>query len=183
MIFDSLVSLSMTEINGQSLPLTPANTDWQPALEAHHFYPTDIQHPTSTSTIPSSSSLVAEFGHQPGTVANPACARLKREIEPFLSPFAPENLLSRYSLGRPVPRQPPLVLHAQAEPSAYSQPPFLARAFRDGVHLYPQPRSGQPQVYQDPTRNCLLVALTANCYYGHRTISPQGTVAGVKDAT
>ena len=43
---------------------------------------------------------------QPDKVADPARGRLKKENEYFLSPFAPENLVSRDGFGRPVPRQP-----------------------------------------------------------------------------
>ena len=45
---------------------------------------------------------------QPGKVANPARGHLNRENEYgiFLSPFAPENMISRDGFGSPVPRQP-----------------------------------------------------------------------------
>ena len=39
-------------------------------------------------------------------VANPARGQLNREIDISLSPFAPENLVSRDGFSRPVPRQP-----------------------------------------------------------------------------
>ena len=42
---------------------------------------------------------------QPGKVANPAIGQLNRENELSLSPFAPENLVSRDGFGSPVPRQ------------------------------------------------------------------------------
>ena len=48
-----------------------------------------------------------------------------------LSPFAPENLVSRDGFGSPVPRQP-AHLHAQAESGAYGIPP----EFRGGVHIF-----------------------------------------------
>ena len=42
---------------------------------------------------------------QPGKVANPARGQLNREkVIVSLSPFAPENLVSRDGFGRPVPR-------------------------------------------------------------------------------
>ena len=47
-----------------------------------------------------------------------------------LSPFAPENLVSRDGFGSPVPRQP-AHLHTQAESGAYGIP----TDFRGGVHL------------------------------------------------
>ena len=42
-----------------------------------------------------------------GKVGNPARGQLTRENEYILlSPFSPENLVSRDGFGRPVPRQP-----------------------------------------------------------------------------
>ena len=38
--------------------------------------------------------------------ANPARGQLYKENEISLSPFAPENLVLRGGLGRPVPREP-----------------------------------------------------------------------------
>ena len=49
---------------------------------------------------------------QPGKVANPARGQLKMNFS--LSPFAPENLVSRDGFGSPVPRQP-AHLHTQAD--------------------------------------------------------------------
>ena len=43
---------------------------------------------------------------QPRRVANPVPGQLNRETYFSLSPFAPENLVSRDGLGSPVPRQP-----------------------------------------------------------------------------
>ena len=57
---------------------------------------------------------------QPNRVANPARGRLNRKINISLSPFAPENLVSRDGFGRPVPRQPAR-LNTQAESGAYSR--------------------------------------------------------------
>ena len=55
---------------------------------------------------------------QPGKVANPARGQLNREINIPLSPFVPENLVSRDGFSRPVPRQPAHP-HTQAESGAY----------------------------------------------------------------
>ena len=55
--------------------------------------------------------------HQPGEVANPAHGQLSRKKNFSLSPFAPENLVSRDGFGRSVPRQP-AHLHTQAESGA-----------------------------------------------------------------
>ena len=54
----------------------------------------------------------------PGKVANPDRGQLNRKIILSLSPFAPENLVSRDGFGSPVPRQP-AHLHTQAESGAY----------------------------------------------------------------
>ena len=55
---------------------------------------------------------------QQGKVANPARGEPNRENKYFpLSPFAPENLISRDGFGSPVPRQP-AHLHTQAESGA-----------------------------------------------------------------
>ena len=48
-----------------------------------------------------------------------------------LSPFAPENLVSRDGFGSPIPRQP-AHLHDQAESDAYKIPP----EFRGDVHSF-----------------------------------------------
>ena len=55
---------------------------------------------------------------QPGKVANPARGQLNRENNIPLSPWVPENLVSRDGFSRPVPRQP-AHLHTQAESGAY----------------------------------------------------------------
>ena len=53
---------------------------------------------------------------QPGKVASLARGQLNRDIS--LSPFAPENLVSRDGFGSPVPRQP-AHLDTQVESGAY----------------------------------------------------------------
>ena len=56
---------------------------------------------------------------QPGKVANPARGQLNRENEFLpLSPFVPENLVSRDGFSSPVPRQHAL-LHTRAESDAH----------------------------------------------------------------
>ena len=55
---------------------------------------------------------------QPGKVANPSRGELNREMDIFLSAFAPENLVSRDGFDSPVPRQP-AHLHTQPESDAY----------------------------------------------------------------
>ena len=69
---------------------------------------------------------------QPGKVANPARRQLNRENDFSLSPFAPENLVSRDGFGSPVPRQP-AHLHTQAESGASCGIP---PEFRGGAHLF-----------------------------------------------
>ena len=56
---------------------------------------------------------------QASKVANPTDGQLNKENVFFsMSPFAPENLVSRDGFGSPVPRQP-AYLHTQAESGAY----------------------------------------------------------------
>ena len=55
---------------------------------------------------------------QPGKVANPARGQLNRGMNIPLSPYVPENLVSRDGFTRPVPRQP-AHFHIQAESGAY----------------------------------------------------------------
>ena len=52
-----------------------------------------------------------------------------------LSPFAPENLVSRDGLGSPAPRQP-AHLHTQAESGAYLRGYGIPPEFRGGVQLF-----------------------------------------------
>ena len=57
---------------------------------------------------------------QPGKVANPGRVQLNMENEYSLSPYVPEDLVSRDGFSRPVPRQPAHI-HTQAESGAYSR--------------------------------------------------------------
>ena len=43
---------------------------------------------------------------QQGKATNPACGKLKGKLNITLSPYIPENLVSRDRFSRPVPRQP-----------------------------------------------------------------------------
>ena len=43
---------------------------------------------------------------QPGKVVNPVRGQLNREMNISLSPYVPENLVSRDGFSHPVPRQP-----------------------------------------------------------------------------
>ena len=52
--------------------------------------------------------------YQPGKVVNPARGHQLKNANISLSPFAPENLVSRDGFGSPGPRQP-AHLHTQAE--------------------------------------------------------------------
>ena len=52
-------------------------------------------------------------------VANLSCGKLKRKSD--LSPFVPENFISREGFGRPAPRQHLRILHAGSEAGAYSR--------------------------------------------------------------
>ena len=68
-------------------------------------------------------SHVARRKDQPGKVTNSCSWSAEQGKLIFLSPFAPEILVSRDGFGSPVPRQ--------AESGAYGIPPD----FRDGVLL------------------------------------------------
>ena len=70
----------------------------------------------------------------PGKVANPARSQLNRtgKMNIPLSPFTPENLVSRDGFGSPVPRQP-AHLYTQAKCGTYYEIPS---EFRGGVHLF-----------------------------------------------
>ena len=58
--------------------------------------------------------------------------------------FEADNLASgETALACPVPRQPPLTFHAQAESGDYPRAPLSPLAFRDGVHLLANLPSGQ----------------------------------------
>ena len=65
-------------------------------------------------------------------VANPARGQLNREKNLSLSPFAPENFISRNGFGSPVPRQP-AHLQTLAESGAYLRD---SSKFCGGVHSF-----------------------------------------------
>ena len=65
----------------------------------------------------------------------------------FMSPFAPENLVSRDGFGIPVPRQP-AHLHTQAESGAYSRDSSRVPRWRPFIYLNRHPPSGQSRVYR-----------------------------------
>ena len=69
---------------------------------------------------------------QPGKVANSTRGQLNRKMNFSLSPFAPENLVSRDGFDSPVPRQP-AHLYTQVESGAYYGIPPDSRG---GVHLF-----------------------------------------------
>ena len=68
---------------------------------------------------------------QPRKVATPASDQPNREITVSLSPFAPENFVSRDGFGRSVPRQPARLHFRLNLVLTYGIPPD----FRGGVHL------------------------------------------------
>ena len=84
---------------------------------------------------------------QPGRGANPARGQLNRENEYSLSPFAPENLVSRDGFGSPVPRLP-AHLHIQAEYDAYVRDPFRFPRRRSFIYLNSHTPSTQSRVYR-----------------------------------
>ena len=84
---------------------------------------------------------------QPGKVANPARGQLNRKMFFSLSPFAPENLVSRDGFGSPVPRQP-AHLHTQAESGAYLRDSSRVPRRRPFFFLNRHTPSGQSRVYR-----------------------------------
>ena len=84
---------------------------------------------------------------QPGKVTNPARGQLNRENNFSLSPFAPENLVSRDGFGSPVPRRP-AHLHTQAGSGAYSQDSSRVPRQRPFIYLKRHTPSGQSGVYR-----------------------------------
>ena len=84
---------------------------------------------------------------QPGKVANPARGQLNMEMNTSLSPFAPENLVSRDEFGSPVPRQP-AHLHTSAESGAYSQDSSRFPRRRPFIYLNRHTPSSQSRVHR-----------------------------------
>ena len=72
---------------------------------------------------------------QPGKVANPGRGQLNRENVFSLSPFAPENLVSRDGFGSTVPRQLAHLI-AQAESGAYLRYSSRVPRRRPFIHFY-----------------------------------------------
>ena len=77
-------------------------------------------------------------------LSTPARGKLNRKHF-FLFLFAPENSVSRDGFGHHVPRQP---AHPPNIGLNLVVTDGISRAFRQGVHLYRQPPSGQSQVGQ-----------------------------------
>ena len=69
---------------------------------------------------------------QPGKVANPARGQLNRENDSSLSPFAPENLVSRGGFGSPSRVSLFISILRLNLVLTYGIPP----EFRGGVHLF-----------------------------------------------
>ena len=88
--------------------------------------------------------------YQPGKVAG--------KINISLSPFAPENLISRDGICRPVPRQP-THLHTQAESGAYFRDSSRVPRRRPFIYLNRHTPSGQSRFFG--SRNSVPMAFTA----------------------
>ena len=84
---------------------------------------------------------------QPSKVDNPARGQLNREMNIPLTPYAPENLVSRDGFSRPVPRQP-AHLHTQAESDAYVRDPSRVPRRRPFIYLNRHTPQGQSRVYR-----------------------------------
>ena len=94
-------------------------------------------------------SHISQENESTGKGAHPARGQLNRENDYSLSPFVPENLISRDGFGSPAPRQP-AHLHTQTETGAY---------FRD---------SSQVRMTTKETESC------CDCFIfrGHKAESP-----------
>ena len=89
-----------------------------------------------------------------------------------LSPFAPENLISRDGFGSPVPRQP-AHLHTQAESGAYSRDASRFPRRRPFVHLNRHTPSGQSRVNR--VTQMLTDGVHCRETAGRKAIEPQGS--------
>ena len=69
------------------------------------------------------------------------------KIDIFLSPFAPDNLVSRDGFGSLVPRQP-AHLHIQAESGAYLRDSSRVQRRRHFTYLNRHTTSGQSRAYR-----------------------------------
>ena len=75
---------------------------------------------------------------QPGKVANPARGQLNRgKMNILLSPYVPEDLVSRDGFSCPVPRVSLLILHTRAESGAYSRDSSRVPRQRPFIYLKP----------------------------------------------
>ena len=84
---------------------------------------------------------------QPGKVVIPACGQLNREMNISLSPFAPENLVSRDGFGSPILPQPGN-LRTQAESGTYLRDFSRFPRRRSFTYFNRHTPSGQSRVYR-----------------------------------
>ena len=122
---------------------------------------------------------VCMYGHhiqqsmdQPGKVANPARGQLNRENNIPLSPYVPENLVSRDGFSRPVPRQP-AHLQTQAKSGAYLRDSSRVPRRRPFIYLKP-PYAKEPV----PSLSGHVIAYRWRSLprvRRHRTSKPQGS--------
>ena len=107
--------------------------------------------------------------NQPGKVANPSRGRLNKKNE-YLP--VPVRALEFGRTGSAVPsRISPFILHPRAEPGILTH--GIPSAFRDGVHIYHQPPSGQSLVIG--SRNCVSIVITAESSPAQDHYSSQGS--------
>ena len=108
---------------------------------------------------------VCMYGHHvkqsmdhPGIVVNSSCGQLNRETECSLSPFAPENLVSRDGFSAGSSRICLIIPHiTKAEPGAYSRAWLSVTA---SIHTI-NPPSGQSRVPSGHVKiNCVPMAFT-----------------------
>ena len=98
--------------------------------------------------------------YQPGKVGNPARGQLNKKNDISLSPFAPENWISRDGFDSPVPRQP-AHLHIQAEPGAYFYGILLPCSAAASIYLFKTAIRHRVSPEFIGSRNCVPTAFTA----------------------
>ena len=94
---------------------------------------------------------------QPGNVANPARGQLNRKNNISLSPFAPENLVSRDGFGSPVPSRISLLISIFWLNLVLTYPNSAAAS----IYLFKTAIRHRASPEFIGSRNCVPIALTA----------------------
>ena len=77
----------------------------------------------------------------------------------MVSPFAPDNLVSRDMLRRPIPCQPAHCPHSVRLNRILTHE--ISPDFRGGGHLFLPPTANSPEFIGSHNNNCILMAFTA----------------------